>query len=181
MLGFELVQKKASFQLSGQRLALLADALLWLANHHEVDTVLLRTTVGIWIWAVSLCREQLCVASSVFKLIQDYWPRRAPLWPSVKREIIVMASLTPALVFRLHRDTPEIIFATDAEGSNSDDYGGFGVVGKFVDQDTVRASVLAGDRPGMTVAKMDGSVNHMFRADKEVSARIPITRIPRNL
>ena len=181
LLGFELLQKTATMQLTGSRLSLLTDTLLWLASHHEIDTVLLRTTIGIWVWAVSLCREQLCVASAVFRLIQDYLPKIVPLWPSVRRELRVMASLTPALIFTLYRKTPEIVFATDAEGCNSDDFGGFGVVGKFVDSDIIKAIVFAGDRPGMTVAKMDGSINHMFRVDKEVSARIPITRLPRTL
>ena len=65
-----------------------------------------------------------------------------------------------------------LVFSSDAEGVNNDDFGGYGVVGKHVDYDLAEDVILAGTRPGHTVARLDGRVSHLNRRDREIGCRI---------
>ena len=47
---------------------------------------------------------------------------------SVCREVVLMRDLVPVLRHRMNKPAAPLLFATDAEGANNDDYGGFGVV-----------------------------------------------------
>jgi len=181
MLGFNLCQNPTRLEVPGEKVALITETLLWLALYPVVDTKLLRSVLGMWVWAATVRRELLSITSAVYKFIDTFWPARVPWWPSAREEVLHMAALTPFLVQKLFRPTPPILFATDAEGANEDDFGGFGVVGSAVQPNLLREVFEAGVRPGVTIAKMDGSLTHILNSDKEVKARIPITRVPREV
>jgi len=181
MLGFHLCQHPARLEVPILKVRLIADTMLWLANHWMADTRLIRSVLGMWIWAASLRRELLSVPASIFKFIDVHWPRRVPWWPSAKEEFRHMAALSVFMSHKLYRPTTSIIFASDAEGSNNEDFGGFGVVGAKISEDQMRQVFEAGTRPGMTVAKMDGSLTHKFGSAKEILARIPISNVPKEV
>ena len=73
------------------------------------------------------------------------------------------------------------MFSSDAEGANAVDCGGFGIVAKTVDQDLAEELILAGTRPGHTVARLDDRVSHLNRQDREIGCPIPVSKVPRRL
>ena len=73
------------------------------------------------------------------------------------------------------------IFATDAMGANERDHGGFGIVGREVSNELVRACLVVGERPGFTVARLNGDLSGLRNPEKEIRATIPFTRLPKEL
>ena len=146
-----------------------------------MDTRLLSSVLGIWVWAASLCRSQLAVANNIFQFTNQYFPKRAKWWPSVIREIKMMMALTPALQHRVYRPTWPVVFASDAEGANNTDHGGFGVVGTAVPLELAQQTTSSSARQGLTIAKMDGTLKCLHNPEKELKGFVPVTQVPRAL
>ncbi len=181
VLGFCLRRKPLRLVLPAGKASLLRETLLWLADAPSVDTSLLSSTVGVWIWAASLNRAQLAVPSAIFKFIDMFFPRRVAWWESARKEIRLMAALVPALVHHLALPTEPLLFASDAEGPNQDDFGGYGIVATDIDTPLLRHCFEVGWRTGSTIAKLDGSIKQVQNPLKEMAARIPVSKIPKSL
>jgi len=180
-IGFQFAKGPDRLCLPGDKAVLLQLTIEWLLEAPIVDTALLKSVVGIWIWAASLARNQLAIPENVFQFLQCHFPRRAKWWNTAKKELRWMASMVPALEHRLHRETWPVVFATDAEGVNGSDAGGFGVVAAPFEIDTVMKTIMVSARPAFTVAKLDGSIGHLKDPVKELKGRIPVSRVPREV
>ena len=71
-----------------------------------------------------------------------------------------------------------VIFAADAEGANDDDVGGYGIIRAEAGADEMEAPVAAGTRPGRTVGRLGGRAWHLNWADRMISNRIAVSRVP---
>jgi len=109
-----------------------------------------RSVVEIWIWAAVVCRTRLSMPGSLFHFRPCHFPRRAKWWEVARKEIRLMASLVPALEHQTHMVTWPVVFATDTEGHNREDAGGFGVVVAAFDIEKMTGSA----RPSFTVAEV---------------------------
>jgi hypothetical protein len=180
-IGFAFKQNPAEFLLPAKKMTLLQQALEWLIQAPTVDTCILRSVLGIWVWASSLCRCELAIAGTIFQFVNNYYPYRATWWPVVIREMEILIALVPALRHQLFRPTWPVVFATDAEGANNQDCGGFGVVATATTLDVAMDTITSSKRAGFTVAKMDGSLNALKNPEKELKACVPVTQVPRSV
>ena len=181
VVGYQFAADPPTLSVDPDRGALMQDSLAWLLEVPWVDIELLRGVVGVWIWGALLKRELLSIPHAVFKFMDQYEGRVVPWWPSARREVRVMQWLVPAMRADLGAPAARMVFSTDAEGDNFYDHGGFGVVAKLVEADLAEELILAGTRPGHTVARLDGRVSHLNRQDREIAGRIPVSKVPRRL
>ena len=65
----------------------------------------------------------------------------------------MMKQMIPFLTARLNRQMAPYVFATDAEGVNETDLGGYGVVGARVPTAVSEEALLAGPAAGRTMTK----------------------------
>ena len=74
-----------------------------------------------------------------------------------------------------------LVFATDAEGVNSEDYGGYGMVAAPVNDSLAEAVLLAGSRAGRNVTARNGDVSKVKSGAKELARRVGVSRDPREV
>jgi hypothetical protein len=74
-----------------------------------------------------------------------------------------------------------ILFATDAEGANNQDHGGWGIVTSTPDLATIKETFEIGSQPSCTLSKLDGSFHQLKNPVKEMEARIPVSKLPPQL
>ena len=160
------------------KLNLLYSSISWLMEAPWVDTVILKSIMGVWIWAATLRREQLSIPSALFRMLEKHYPGRVRWWPSALREMKWIRNLLPALHYTVSRSGGPLLFATDSEGAGEQSFGGFGVVCSEVSPAEWTQVLKAGAQPSFTVSKLDGSVAHLKDPLKELRARIPVPRIP---
>ena len=83
-------------------------------------------------------RELLSIFHMCYKFMDVMDERSAPLWPGIARELRWAASLLPFAFVDTRREWDTVVSASDAEGANSTDVGGFGVVEAVWDIETVQ-------------------------------------------
>ena len=69
------------------------------------------------------------------------------------------------------------LFATDAEGANDTDNGGYGVVGSAPGEDLIKAVFCTSSTPAKTVIKLDGNIKHLKHPEKEFAPSVPFIKI----
>ena len=74
-----------------------------------------------------------------------------------------------------------LLFASDAEGPNEHDHGGYGVVITEASQYLVDRMYEVGHRSGRTITRLDGSVARLLDGEKELKTTIGVSRVPRAL
>jgi len=178
MLGFQLDAERPVIRVPRERVLLLQTTLRWMAGFPVVDTSLLHSAVGIWIWAALLNRPLLAALSHVFVFLEAFPRQRAPWWPSARREVLHLASLVPAMTAQLDRRPFPWVFATDAEGDNRQDRGGFGLMAAFAGNALASELAEGAPRPGRTVANLNGSFTSMHKHVRELDARVSTSRVP---
>ena len=149
-VGYEPKRSPARHRLPAEQGALLQDALRHLVPLAAVDVEVLRSLVGVWIWAVLLRRDLLCIPAAIFKFMDAYEGQVTRWWASARREAACMASAMAGLYADLGSPLARVIFATDAMGAGEDseaDCGGFGIVAKDVEP-LARICYQLGRRPG---------------------------------
>ena len=92
-----------------------------------------------------------------------------------------MRQVIPFMTAEIGLPACPLMFATDKEGSNTQDAGCFGIVGAKSEPSTVMRVLTKGTRPGYTVARLDGRIDHLKNMKKELQCRIPISRVPRDV
>jgi hypothetical protein len=141
----------------------------------------LRSVLGVWIWAALVNRPLLLIPSAVFSLIAQHEGRVLRWWPSVRREVVMMKQMIPFLTARLNRQMAPYVFATDAEGVNETDLGGFGVVGARVPTAVSEEALLAGPAAGRTITKLNGDIAKLRDGSRELRRCFGVSRVPRQL
>ena len=92
-----------------------------------------------------------------------------------------MARLVPLMRMPLHHRMAPWIYATDAEGDNNFDNGGYGIVACECAEELAERTWLTGARPGHTVCRLDGRISHLTSGEKELESRIPVSRVPQEI
>ncbi len=74
-----------------------------------------------------------------------------------------------------------LLFATDAQGTNDIDAGGYDIVARPAPPPLVRAVFERGSQVGLTVARLNGDQSGLRRPDKSSAPTVPFTLLPREL
>jgi len=178
LVGYVLDPNEPRLRLPPEKARDLQSALRWAARVEMVDTAILHSLIGIWIWACLLKRPLLATLGAVFVFLERYPRMRVKWWPTARREVLMAADLVPALEADLGRPTLDWIFASDAEGINSTDLGGFGIVAARASLELADEAALGAPRAGRTIAGLDGTFGAMRRHQRELEARVASSRVP---
>jgi len=181
VLGYEPELKPARYRMAGDRRALLYEALRYFARCSWIWTRDLQGVLGVWVWGALLNRPLLSIPHAVFHFVDILEPGWRCVWPSVRAELNTMADCLVGLVADVGAPMLPIVGATDAEGANQDDYGGFGVVAAVASQEELEACVRSGVAPGFAVAKLDGLVPSIRRPLRPLRRTTPYSKLPRSL
>ena len=160
---------------------MLAGTLQWLANQDTINVTVLRRVIGIWIWCVLLRRDLLSIAHAVFRFLERYEFGEHRLWATVQRELRFMSWSLPLCFHDLCHKSPGVIFATDAQGANSVDAGGYGAVARRTTAAQFDSAYEMACCPGLTVVKLDGTIPGGHLEGQQAARRVPFSRIPRSL
>jgi len=178
LVGYQVIRSPPAIRLPSAKMVLLRTALLWLAHRPHIQANALRSVVGVWLWGALLARYWLAVPMAVFTFCTRFEGRTVRPWPSVRRELLVMAQAVLCFTRELNRPVAPWLLATDAEGINHDDAGGFGVTYAWAGSDLAFKTLLNGTRGGRTVVSLDGDVNKLKRPEAELRARYAVSRLP---
>lgn len=181
ILGFEVDPTPGSIAISPIKACTLQSGLEWIAKRPFVNTRLLSTLLGIWVWAAALDRTQLSVPSNLFSFLTKHFPKTVNWWPSARKEVVEMAALIGGLKLHTYRDLSNMVIATDAEGHNEEDCGGFGMVVTMASPTLVQQAAMGAGMSGFTVTKLDGSCPVLKNPEKELRCRVPVTQVPDEL
>ena len=178
LVGYVLDDRDAAFRLPPTKAHLLRESLQWLLLQTEVDVPVVHSLLGIWLWGALLRRPLLSIPESIFSFILKNEGRRLPLWPSVRRELQQMLRVVPAMYAKLNRPACPLLFATDAEGANDTDCGGWGMTVAWAGKDLVESCIRQGLRPARTICRLDGTTTQLLNQNKELKARYGASHIP---
>eukprot|EP00959_Pyramimonas_sp_CCMP1952_P229957 4807760-Pyramimonas_sp.AAC.2 len=115
----------------------------------------------------------MSVPAVIFEMMEKRQGQVVTWWSAARREFAAMRALIPMMVCELGLPAAPMVFATDSEGANNHDHGGFGVVATNISGEQAEALLAAGTRPGHTVSRLNGTVAHLERSDRELRRRIP--------
>jgi len=181
IVGYEVEKKPACLRLPQRKAMLLREALRHWSKSKRASTETLRALVGVWIWGALLFRDLLSIPHAIFKFI-DKHPSSTPLiWPTVRRELKAMAEVIPFMEFRPGRQISNVLFGTDAMGSNEIDCGGYGIVARQVRDDLAREVFEHGTALGKTVTKLNGDLSTIKFPDRKLPRNTPFTKLPEEL
>ncbi len=181
VIGIEPERSPARLRLPADRAALLQSALRHMVSLAIVDVAVLRSLVGVWVWAALLRRDLLCIPAAIFKFMDAYEGQVTLWWRSARREAACMATAIGAFYADLGAPLAPVIFATDAMGAGDEDAGGFGIVAKNVGSCMARTCYELGRRPGYSVTKLSGEFTGLKSPHDQIFRRIPFTCLPREL
>ena len=184
IVGYEIVRKPATFRFPLTKSVELQDCMRELIAQDVVDTSIVRSLLGVWIWGSLLRRETLSIPHAIFRFCEKCPDQWAVWWPSARREFRAMSNVIGILAADVGAPLAPTIFATDAQGANdlsSDDHGGWGAVATDVSPELAERCLLLSQRPGKTVTKLSGEFQGLKRPDLAIARNIPFTRLPREL
>ena len=92
-----------------------------------------------------------------------------------------MRHLAPFMQAVVNHPVGRTIVATDAEGSNDSDFGGYGAVAAQVRSELAEEALRVGTRAGRVVAKLDGSIAKWVSGERELKRCIGVSKLPREL
>ena len=92
-----------------------------------------------------------------------------------------MARVIPWIFADIGAPLCPLLFATDAQGVNDVDAGGYGITMRAAPPALVRAVFERGSQVGMTVARLSGDQSGLRRPDKSTAPTVPFTMLPREL
>ncbi|CAK0874830.1 unnamed protein product, partial [Prorocentrum cordatum] len=99
---------------------------------------LLHRIVGHFTWSAILRRCLLSIPRAIYRFIDVAGHRRLRLWPAVSKELRWMMVLLPLAYADTKRPWATVVTASDSEGANAVDNGGFGIVNRNFPLETVR-------------------------------------------
>jgi len=178
LVGYEFQESPPAITLTALRAHQLSTTLWWLTLAPKIDIELLRSVMGVWVWAALIARHWLAIPSSTFRMMDVCAYRRVPWWPSARAEVRVLARGVPALRRSLDSPVAPVLFSSDAEGANDRDCGGYGAVCAPANRELMIKILHGGLRPGRTIARLDGTVAGLHDPLKEMIARIGVSHVP---
>jgi hypothetical protein len=131
-VGYKPNLKTGRFTLPDQKQVDLYDALLQCARQSFVDAKVIHALPGVWLHGAQLRRCLISIPFHIFGFVERHIAGWVKLWPSVRAELIQMAFSLPLMTLDLNLRLPQVVSASDAEGSSFSDAGGFGVVASSV-------------------------------------------------
>ena len=178
VIGYQLDRASARFSLPSTKKVLLRAACIEQANCSRVDTEVIRSLVGIWLFAALLRRDLLCIPHSIFRFIDANQGRVVRWWPEAKREMLAMAHTVPLCYYDAAHCFARTMLATDAMGASTHDHGGYGLVAATVTDTVLRECLEVGEQPGFTVARLNGDLSGLKHPERAIKATKPFTRLP---
>ena len=141
----------------------------------------LHSAVSLWVWGALLCRDTLSVAHNVFTFIDRFEHGFHRWWHKARAEVRGMAYILIGLRADLGAPLLPLVFATDAEGQNSADHGGYGVTATVVTERLAYQLARAGTRPVRTIANLDGDSSVLRHPERVLRRTTPFSSIPSEL
>ena len=92
-----------------------------------------------------------------------------------------MAVLVACMAAEVGAPLAPVLFASDAQGSNDDDFGGWGVVARNISPSEAATVFQMGARPGRSVVKLSGDFAGLRRPEESVPRNIPFSQLPRSI
>jgi hypothetical protein len=181
VIGYVPERDPARIVLPGRKAALLYNAMDALVSLHTVDTKILHSLLGLWIWCALLRRDVLAIPQALFKFIERYPDDLVAWWPSARREFYCMAKVLPLIFADISAPVASTLFATDAMGANKVDDGGYGIVAADVDHEAALSTYSDGMACGFTVARRDGDLSGLRRPERAINRTVPFTKLPEAL
>ena len=114
VFGLELHGRHGTLGLSPSKMHRLVNATRYLLSLGYCTGHQLSILVGHWTWACLVRRESLSIFQHVYRFIQVAKTRIFQIWPSVRRELLVISSMAPLLFASLQSKWNPIVIATDA-------------------------------------------------------------------
>jgi hypothetical protein len=114
IIGFDIDGVHGEITLPGESQLSLLRATLSLLNQPTVTGSQLSHIVGRWTWVMMLRRASLAVLQQCYRYCRLAQLRRFILWPSVRRELLMLLSLLPLLRANLHAPFFHRAIASDA-------------------------------------------------------------------
>lgn len=175
VVGYEVKNSPAEFRLPWKKMVALRMALMGIAEQKKVNTSVLRSLVGIWIFGALLRRELLAIPHAVFHFMEEFEDRVVKWWPSARAETKAMGQMVPLMVCHVGSEVLPWLFATDAMGSNEQDHGGYGIAMTEVSEEEIGDLMRHGEALGRSVAL---KANGVSCADKPLRPTVPFTLLP---
>jgi hypothetical protein len=130
------------------------------------------------LFAALLRRDTLAIPHSLFRFMDEFENCRTTWWVEARNELKAMAYITPLLYYDMSCQFATTAFATDAMGANQYDNGGYGIVGREIDDSLLRQCLEVGEAPGYTVARLNGSLSGLKYPERATKATVPFSLLP---
>ncbi len=180
VVGYEVVQRPAEFRLPKKKMMLLRMALMFLVNQRSVNTAVLRSLLGMWIFGSLLRRDLLSIPHGVFRFLEKYEDQTVCWWPVARDEVRAMAHVIPLMVCHVGSPVLSWLFSTDAMGANDYDHGGYGIAVTEIDELEVDSLLQQGEVLGRSIARLDGMQGAKF-PQRSLRPTVPYTLLPERL
>ena len=126
IVGYELERSPGRLRLPAFKTVLLYNVMRRLASQLVVDTGIVRSALGVWVWAVMLRRDVFSAAFHMLHFVQFFDRARARWWKSARREFKVMAGLVTAIFADTGAPLAHCVYAIHAQGhDDGDDWAGW--------------------------------------------------------
>jgi hypothetical protein len=153
IVGYSIQVNPLRFTVPPHKLALLHESLSFLIACRRVHTGLLRSILGSWLFAALLRRETLSCLQHIYTFLERFEDQWTIMWPSVRRELVVMRSLLPLLWYAPNYPISGTVVATDA--MTSPERSAFGIVAADVSVSRARKILQSAKRLGHSLARDD--------------------------
>ena len=90
-----------------------------------------------------------------------------------------MSRLVACMRLNLSQPLSSVLLASDAEGANAHDWGGFGVVAAECPMVVIEECLRAGCAPRLTVCSLDGDLRQLRRPERELQSCTPLFALRR--
>lgn len=114
IIGFEVCGDSATIGLSQESMHSLAMSTLAVLHRGRVSGVGLSHIIGRWTWLMLLRRPSLAILQHVYRYMQLAKGRLFTLWPSVRRELLMLLGVLPLLHANLTSGFFHRVIASDA-------------------------------------------------------------------
>ena len=178
IVGYVPERSPARLRLPSRKAAVLREALMFMVSAESVCIESLRSIVGMWIWGALLARPWLAALQTVFQFMTEKAGQRARWWKAARLEVRLMAFAVPGLYADLGSPLFQGILATDAEGENDYDAGGYGVVVARAPPEVVLRAWLAGTRPRRTATRGGVRPKQLDQEDRQLACNVPLSTLP---
>ena len=184
-VGYVIRESPARIELPPQRALMIRESLYALADDNWVRTDILHTLVGVWIWAALLRRDALSIPQHIFRFLEQFPKQRVAWWKSARRECRAMGAVVPMLFADVGAPLQPLMWATDAQGADSEhidgDLGGYGIVVSDISEELAVECFKDGASPAYSLVRMDGSFRGSKFPHRPLERRLPLTRLPNEI